>query len=62
MIIVKLIGLVVLWFLSGGLINLIFYSRPSAEFPGKSPGAQGFHWILNILTIILGIMILVGRL
>lgn len=62
MIIIKILGLILLWFALGFVINLICYSGKSADYIAKqqSQEAKSLHIILNILTVIGLIMLLTG--
>jgi len=58
--ILTLIAVVIGWFFIGWIINYIFYSELPQELHGTSQGAKFAHILLNIITVIIIIIILIG--
>ena len=52
MIILKIIGVIVAWFIIGTLINIVLYSGLPVSERRESDTGKGLHIILNILTVI----------
>jgi hypothetical protein len=46
------LGIIVAWFLIGGIINYIAYSGLPPELMEKSQSVKGIHILLNIGTVI----------
>ena len=48
----KIIGIIVLWFIIGAIINFVYYSDTPIEYHGKNENAKTAHIIINIITVI----------
>jgi hypothetical protein len=46
--ILKIIGLIIFWFVAGFIINFFFYSGKPDHLVGKSQTAKSLHILLNI--------------
>jgi len=55
---IRIVGLVIGWFVAGFLINFFFYAGKPDYLVGKSETAKSVHIITNIITVILFFMIL----
>jgi sterol desaturase/sphingolipid hydroxylase (fatty acid hydroxylase superfamily) len=51
--ILRIIFIILGWLVAGAVINLIAYGgKPKNEW-GSSDYASGWHWVINIITILL---------
>ena len=55
---IRIVGLVIGWFVAGFLINFFFYAGKPDYLIGKSETAKNVHIITNIITVILILMTL----
>lgn len=56
----KIIFVLVGWLIAGAIINLLVYGgRPRNEW-GTSEYARGWHWVINIIAILMFISTLVN--
>ena len=55
---IRIVGLVIGWFVAGFLINFLFYAGKPDYLVGKSETAKNVHVITNIITVILILMTL----
>ena len=58
---IRIVGLVIGWFVAGFLINFFFYAGKPDYLIGKSETAKNVHIITNIITVILILMTLFSR-
>jgi len=56
--IIAVLGIIVVWFVIGWIINFIAYSDTPAEFRGNSKNVKGIHVLLNIVTFIVILVLL----
>ncbi len=54
---IRIVGLVIGWFVAGFVINFFFYAGKPDSLVGKSETAKNVHIIINIITVILILMI-----
>lgn len=52
MIILEILGVVVLWFIAGFIINFLLYGHLPVHERRESVTGKGIHIILNIATVI----------
>lgn len=61
MVVFKLIGIIICWFLIGTIINIVLYSGLPVSEQRETKQGHALHIILNILTIIVIMNILFNK-